>query len=212
MDLVRPRRLGLTNRHRGKPIVMDTLPSSPLVREEHLQKLAPFCRALGEALKQAGLASDQAEAVWRTSVTGECVLCGIRVTGDELSALTRSPDKDPSEKIERLRLGDCARRGCDSFYYRLTFQTHPPLDWTKVLAQVETINDVPAEEAPDEATDATVPERPARSGLVRRLCIAVAIVVVLLLARQWYLGGRIPLVREPEHFKVDPAPPGSALR
>jgi hypothetical protein len=39
-----------------------------------------------------------------------------------------------------------------------------------------------------------------------RAWIVVCIVMVLLLLRQCYLGGRIPLLREPEHFRVDPDP------
>jgi len=31
-------------------------------------------------------------------------------------------------------------------------------------------------------------------------------VIVALMLRQCYLGGRIPLLREPETFRVDPAP------
>jgi hypothetical protein len=36
--------------------------------------------------------------------------------------------------------------------------------------------------------------------------ITLAALVVVLVMRQWYVGGRIPLLREPEHFKVDVAP------
>ena len=40
----------------------------------------------------------------------------------------------------------------------------------------------------------------------RLIWLVVCIVAVLLLLRQCYLGGRIPLLREPEHFRVDPDP------
>jgi hypothetical protein len=36
----------------------------------------------------------------------------------------------------------------------------------------------------------------------RRAGIALAALVVVLLVRQWHAGGRIPLIREPEHFRV----------
>ena len=29
---------------------------------------------------------------------------------------------------------------------------------------------------------------------------------LLLIIRQWYLGGRIPILREPEKFRVTPSP------
>jgi hypothetical protein len=42
--------------------------------------------------------------------------------------------------------------------------------------------------------------------------ILLAAVVMLLLLRQCYFGGRIPFLREPETFRVDPAPGGKEPR
>ena len=36
-----------------------------------------------------------------------------------------------------------------------------------------------------------------------RVVIGVAILAMLWLLRQWYRGGTIPLIREPENFQVD---------
>jgi hypothetical protein len=70
----------------------------------------------------------------RAALSGECVQCGIRITGEELIELSqpaKTAESDP--KIARLRQDYCARNHCDSYYYRLTFRTHPDLDWTRLL-------------------------------------------------------------------------------
>ncbi len=43
-----------------------------------------------------------------------------------------------------------------------------------------------------------------------RVWIALALLLLLLVVRQVYVGGRIPLVREPERFRVDVDPAGEA--
>jgi hypothetical protein len=175
----------------------------PTIHQEHLLKLEPFCRGLAEALGRAGLAPDMIEGTMRASVSAECIQCGIRVSGEELYALSQPPSPElASAKIGRLRLGDCARQGCDSYYYKLAFQNHPGLDWPKLLAQIQS---PAAEEA---KPNAPTLELKAATKLVassiwaRRLGIALAALVVLLLVRQWHSGGRIPLIREPEHFRI----------
>ena len=60
----------------------------------------------------------------------------------------------------------------------------------------------------EQAAASAAGRRAARLGVARRVGLALVIVVLLLLFRQWYFGGRIPLIREPEKFRVDPAPPG----
>jgi hypothetical protein len=177
-----------------------------IVREEHLLKLAPFCQALGEALGGSGLAPDQALGVWRAALTAQCARCGIPISGEELFALSQPPGENPSPKIRRLRLGDCARPGCDSYFYRLSFRAHPALDWPALLARTEAIR---AElERPVSGRSGAAPFAKAvlHAGLTRRAAIALAVLLLLLLARHWYGGGGIPLLREPEHFRVAPAP------
>ena len=52
-----------------------------------------------------GVEPARAESAVRTGVSGECVLCGMRLTGEELLALSRPPAAagDPP-KLARLRL------------------------------------------------------------------------------------------------------------
>jgi hypothetical protein len=182
-----------------------------IVRQEEIRKLEPFCRALAEALRGGGLGPEHVVAAWRAGVAAECTRCGISVSGDELFALSQPPaEEHASAKIGRLRLGDCARSGCESYHYQLTFKVHGELDWGDLLLQAEVL-----QQEQGHPTGGNAVQRPVDSSLARllwtsrrarRLWTALAAVLLLLLIRQWYLGGRIPLIREPEHFRVDPAP------
>ena len=177
------------------------------VREEHLQKLAGFCENLGRTLARAGLKPNEIAQVFAASLTGECVGCGIHVSGEELFALSQPPSAERANvKIGRLRLGDCARRGCDSYFYRLTFNPRPAVNWTQILIEIDT-------PLPEPARKRWLPEGPyqsllriGRSTFVRRLALALIVATLVLVARQFYLGGRVPFLREPEHFHVDTDP------
>ena len=180
---------------------------SPTIRQEHLQNLAPFCHDLRETLIRAGLGPDEILAAFRITVAAECVGCGIHISGEELFALSQPPSADQaSVKIGRLRLGDCARQGCDSFYYRINLHPYPGVNWPKLLSEVE---NRPAEQPAAEPAQVAVQTRLLRvsnSRLARRVGIVLAAGMLLLIARQFYVGGRIPFLREPEHFRVDPDP------
>lgn len=172
------------------------------VREVHLLQLEAFCQRLMEALGRAGLGREKSFEVLHASLTAECVKCGFRVSGEEIFALSKTEDTEGLiGPVRRLHLGDCARSGCESYFYRLSFQRHPEAAWVALLAQVERIQE-------EQAATSAAGRRVARLGVARRVGLALVIVVLLLLFRQWYFGGRIPLIREPEKFRVDPAPPG----
>ncbi len=181
--------------------------ASVIVRQEHLQKVAPFCRALAEALRQAGMGLEQSGTVFAGSVSGECVTCGITVSGQELFALSQPPSAElAGVKIGRLRRGYCAREGCDSCYYTLSLQPHPKVGWPKILSGLGLCaSESPARELRQGGGGGSW--RPRISFRILRPFLLVLLGTVLLWGlRQWYMGGRIPLVREPEKFRVDPAP------
>ncbi|MGO8674820.1 MAG: hypothetical protein ACLQVX_02985 [Limisphaerales bacterium] len=179
---------------------------SAIIREQHLQKLALFCQALGEALGREGGESDQALEVWRAALTAQCTRCGISISGEELFALSQPPGDNPSPKIRRLRLGDCARPGCESYFYRLAFRAHPPLGWPGLLARADAIEAELEGRTSGRPLGAALAKSLLHSGLTRRAVMALAVLLLLLLLRCWYSGGSIPLLREPEQFRVAPAP------
>ncbi len=175
-------------------------------RQEHLCQLAGFCKALDETLRSTGLTPEQSLQVFQIAVTAECVGCGIAISGNELFALSQPPAAErASIKTGRLRLGDCARQGCEAWHYRLAFRPQPQLDWPKLLGQVES-----RQRQQPVAVHPAVPlwnwVSLLRSRKVVRLGTALAALLLLLLIRHWQQGGRIPLLHEPENFKVDILP------
>src|SRR5206468_772059 len=162
-----------------------------------------------ESLQQFAFDQEILSSALRSGIFAECVQCGIRVTGEELLELSE-PAKAPAHnpRVERLRQGYCARNSCDTYFYRLLFPAHPDIDWATVLARTESVaaERVQQVEAGDAMNEAA--KRAARWRLVARVGIGLAAVALLLLVRQWYLGGRIPLIREPENFQVDHFPSG----
>jgi hypothetical protein len=177
------------------------------VRQEHLCRLADFCQNLETALRAAGSTPEQCLEVFRTAVFAECVGCGIQVSGEELYALSQPPSAElASAKTGRLRLGDCARNGCEAWYYRVSIAPYQQVDWPKLLAEV----DAPENQGRTGGSTARwwglLWERLVRWRMLPRIGVAFAAIVLLLLVRHWHQGGRIPLLREPEAFQVDTAP------
>jgi hypothetical protein len=178
-----------------------------MIHQQHLLKLEPLCRSLDEALTDAGWSPERVRDAFVTSVSAECVSCGIPVSGEELYALSQAPSADHAHvKIGRLRMGDCARERCDSYYYRITFQTFPGVDWASLVSQFEK-GEPQSNAAKKSGTKKSWATK--YLGTLRvpaHVWITLAALVLVLVMRQWYVGGRIPLLREPEHFKVDTAP------
>jgi hypothetical protein len=112
--------------------------------------------------------------------------------------LTQPHDgKDLSVSLKRLRLGFCANPECQAFHCQLTFKPGDPADWNAGLKRTD-------RRLQDQEDSRAGRGKRWRSELVRPAAIALAAVVILLLVRQLYFGGRIPWVREPEKFRVDP--------
>jgi hypothetical protein len=184
-----------------------TTPDDFLVREEPVRRLEKIVFALRQATGQCGLPPDKAREALRLTLTAECVDCGMRVTGDELLALSQWPTGRESIRIERLRAGYCARETCEFDRYRLRLRKHPELSWTKLLATSQTEEPRAAVEVePAARSEKSKPPFLQRAAV--RVGIVIAIMLLLFALRQLYFGGRIPLIREPEKFKVAPAPTG----
>jgi hypothetical protein len=94
----------------------------------------------------------------------------------------------------------------------VTFRTRPPLDWPELLSQV----DARQRQQVNPCSHAGLPKVAWRelvsSCVLLRAAAVCAVIVLLVLARQWYQGGRIPWIHEPEHFRVDTAPEETSSR
>lgn len=173
-----------------------------LSRRERFGRLGEFCAALAAALQQSGLGPDQLFVKFREQVSAECEQCHTKIAGEELFVLRQPPEgQDLSVGLRRLRLGFCANPECQAFHCRVTFRPGEGEDWTACLRRVDrALQDL-------EDVRAGRGKRWKRE-LIRPALMALGVVVALLLLRQFYFGGRIPWVREPEKWRVTPDPSG----
>jgi hypothetical protein len=180
-----------------------------LVREESVQRLERIVFALTEAARRCEAPAQRIRDALPLSLAAECVDCGIRLTGEELLLLSRLPRATEVDRLKRLRAGHCARAGCECDQYRLFFQNHPDLDWTKLFSAGEEVKAELSGSGEAEPGAADGDRRAVRRRKAIRIVLLIGAGVLLFVLRQLYLGGRIPLIREPEKFRVDPAPPGA---
>jgi hypothetical protein len=178
-----------------------------IIRQSEIRMLPALCQALVTALERRGLGPERALAAWREDVAAICPQCGISVSGAELFALAHPPAAETSSaKTGRLRLGYCARSGCESYYCQLTFKMHGEFDWMDILAQAEGIlRDVEHPDGRNGAQRQGISHRVRllwRSGRARRVCIALATVLLLMLGRHWYSGRHTPPLQVDSRMKA----------
>jgi hypothetical protein len=173
-------------------------------RQLALQQLVPFAHSLRAALSNAGVAEPDHMAVCQTRITARCCGCEARPSSEVLGALlvgTELAAGRPAEELGRLRHGYCLRTGCESRFYELTFVAHPAVDWAAVGT---------AAAQPSAATGAAHPTLAAmlwrkiwpavRAQLTWNLAAVIALLLALIVWRQWWTGGSIPFFREARTF------------
>jgi len=117
----------------------------------------------------------------RVGSAAECIQCGFHLTGEELLALSGPAAlvESVGSNLGRLRIGHCARKDCDSFYYRLTFRCVPLLDWKSLLPRIDAIQEELAQEGDNRPNEPALEPRPSPRTLLR---LAQSVVLVLGLA------------------------------
>jgi hypothetical protein len=169
----------------------------PETSQMTIRELADFSSSLLQSIAALPDANKLRPALHQ-ALSAECVQCQIKLTGADLLKFGAGETGDT--KLERLRNGYCARNGCDSLYYRVHCAPHPQLDWPNILNPAQEIT-----------TAATESERAAKKIVqiqrhhrnILRTATAIGVLVLVFILRQIYMGGTIPFIREPEHFKVD---------
>ena len=154
------------------------------------------------------------------AVEAECILCRITVSGADLISTGLGGDTDAAgvnEKLVRLRLGYCCRKGCPSSYYVVRFAPRPGIEWSQLWGRAEPGLGLPAEPAPDEY----VPRPALWRNLIpvawverARKPITLGVVSLLVLVLFIIGGCRVPglspksrvfIVSCVEHLPVDPS-------
>ena len=162
--------------------------AADFTRQEPIRQLREFAAGLA-SYAAASAAPEKVRAALGQALSARCAGCGMVITGEELLAL--ADGTGDSAKLRRLRLGDCARQTCASAFYTVSGAEHPGLDWPSLLAFGE---------APPAARKKLSPQRWL---WVKKAALGAVIILLLLIVRQWYLGGTIPLIRVGERFEVD---------
>ncbi len=181
-------------------------PSARVVRPQRLLELEALCRALAAEIQSKPASYGDGSSAWK-AITASCVVCKIEVSGAELLALSQPPSiEHATPKIGRLRLGDCARHGCDSLHYHLKFEPVEGIDWTAVLERIGTSQEAPGGQRRSRRSSVLDVLSLTQHPFARRIALGVIAIVALLMLRQWYIGGRIFLIREPQKFYAAPPP------
>jgi hypothetical protein len=97
-----------------------------------------------------------------------------------------------------------------SWYYSVHFWHQEGIDWPDLIEAAE-------RPRPDLGISTKAPGRQWFAGLrsgaascVPRATAIFGVFLALWLARQFYLGGRIPFLREPEKFRIESTPPDNS--
>ena len=175
-------------------------------RTESIRQMERTVNSLFNAVNQLGEQSDAVGKAMRQALSARCVTCKQELTGSELALLAHAPQDLEGNRIVRLRQSRCAREGCESILYKITFQKDAQIDWEKLFALAKACEKPAEMEELVETVDEGKPIRPLRSGPSRRTLIragALAGAVLLLAAwHQVYFGGKIPFFRVPEKWHV----------
>ena len=145
--------------------------------------------ALIRILADAEMGGSQMDQVLSGAVHVECVGCGIRMPITELMALRFSPSADSNPKIDRLRLGYCARNSCSSQFYFISVGPDVGLD--RGLMMDRLVAEIARSEA--EPEEFPVEDGPPRespfSGLIKRVALGFGGAALLVLVFIWWRAG-----------------------
>jgi len=134
------------------------VPSPPVSRVAFEKQTPIAClhglsSALARTLGELGVGGSDIAALLAEAVEAECILCRITVSGADLISTGLRGDTDTAsvnDKLVRLRLGYCCRKGCPSSYYVVRFAPRPGIEWSEVWDRAEPGLGFSADPAPDE--------------------------------------------------------------
>jgi hypothetical protein len=166
--------------------------------------LAVFYANLARALTETGITGPQLNEILSTRLRVSCVRCDIHLTTDEIEqvSLVNDTTQLSHPKLKRLRLGYCAREGCESDDYQIQLEACPGVDWETIAAKANELVST-QKVAEEEAV-----RRQARHNQIqrtKRAVLAVLTVAVCFLLLFVWRNGRLPFVKKPHKYQIDPA-------
>lgn len=169
-----------------------------------MDELVGFYAGLVRALGESGIGGSKMNEVFMSYQWAECVQCGIKINGEEMDQILVADEGTqlPHPKLQRLRLGCCARQGCESYHYRIHFEDYPGMDWDAVVEKA--VNQVATSKAAaqEEKKQEIIRKKQRR---MKRAAIALITVLMLLLIRAVLQRGYLPFGHKPHKYEIDPA-------
>lgn len=192
-----------------KTIELPSVNSETKVRVEDLTTLhLGLARAFGEV----GVGGKQLEDVFELAVVAKCLGCGIEITGTELGriAVAGVGTVNPEPKLERLRLGYCARNGCTTKFYAVHCESLPGVDTEKVLSRAVELRTQPV---PEPEPEPTAPAPPIPWFRKPKWIITVAVLLGAAYYTYHYAADRglVPGVPKKPIYQIDPSKAREAL-
>ncbi len=182
----------------------------PSVIQILIEDLPAFYLNLALTLFKTGTAVAP-DATQGENIEFRCESCDIPVTCRELEkvALAKDSLELPEPKLKRVKVGCCAREGCNASAYQLRLLSPSNFDWERIIAEAFKLTQQ------QKANAAT--QRQQQSNLQRRRRFlsnlkALVILVVLLVGAFWWRFGRLPFAKKTPKYRVDPASLGPDLR
>lgn len=177
-----------------------------------IEDLPAMHLALARAFGEAGIGGKALDSVFAEAVHGKCLGCGISITGTDLGqiAVTASKDATVETKLDRLRLGYCARNGCASKFYVVDCEPFPGVTPAQVLSRAVALLHQPAPEPEPDPVDAGPPQP-----WFRKPKWVVTVVLLIGLAAMAYRyaadQGMVPGVKKKPIYQTDPTRAREAL-
>jgi hypothetical protein len=128
-----------------------------------IETLPRLIVSLARALGEAGVGGATIQSLLADAVRAECVSCRMSVSGTDLNEAALAIDAGAAlgNKLERLRLGYCARNTCSGRYYLLRFRDQTGVQWDRVWARSQALLSAQATGQSD--TD-SIPQKCERAG------------------------------------------------
>lgn len=163
-----------------------------------------MARALGEA----GVGGPELTALFGSGLRAVCVGCGLAVTGAELGELNVAGETDRDRalppKLERLRLGNCPRNGCEARFFNLEITGPGRFDRGWVLGRARDL--LTGRAAPALSLKPVV--SPATRKATQRLAVialATLFVAFVVYRLTFFRSQPIPFVQPKSPFAIEPA-------
>lgn len=159
---------------------------------------------LGRALSETGVNGSQLNEILSAALRASCGGCNIQLTSHEVEqvALVENPTQLTHAKLKRLRLGYCAREGCEATDYRIQLEPYPGVDWDIIGAMANDL--MLAQKAATEA-EARHRTRRLQNQRTKRTLVGMMIVVFAVLLFFFWRQGRPSFAKKPQKYKLDPA-------